>query len=106
MRIIAKRTLVQFIAGLSGHHDEQAVTTAIWSWYGIVKEASWPNAMALKQHIGHASIVGDRVVFNIKGNDYRLIVAMDYEHQIAYIKWLGTHRDYDKVDVRTAEHGY
>ncbi len=48
---------------------------------------------------------GDRIVFNIKGNDYRLVVAVDYEKQIVWIKWIGTHRAYDKIDVVRVDYG-
>jgi mRNA interferase HigB len=47
-----------------------------------------------------------RVVFNIKGNDYRLVVAIHYRHQIVFIKWIGTHEDYDKIDVKTVKYGH
>jgi mRNA interferase HigB len=50
-------------------------------------------------------ISADRIVFNIKGNDYRLVVAVDFEKGIVWIKWIGTHRDYDKIDVRKVQHG-
>jgi mRNA interferase HigB len=46
------------------------------------------------------------VVFNIKGNDYRLVVAINYRHQIVFIKWIGTHGDYDKIDVNTVKYGH
>ena len=46
------------------------------------------------------------MVFNIKGNDYRLVVAINYRHQIVFIKWLGTHADYDKIDVKTVKYGH
>ncbi len=60
----------------------------------------------MKRDIGAASIVGrNRVVFNIKGNDYRLVTAINYRRQIVFIKWIGTHRDYDKIDVRTVNYG-
>jgi mRNA interferase HigB len=51
------------------------------------------------------SMVGDRVVFTIKGNSYRLVVAMGYERQWVFVKWVGTHRAYDKIDVRTVHYG-
>lgn len=52
-----------------------------------------------------ASIVGsDRVVFNIKGNDYRLVTAIDYRRQAVFIKWVGNHSDYDKIDVKTVKY--
>ena len=60
-----------------------------------------------KAYYGNASIVGaDRVVFNIKGNDYRLVTAIDYRRGIVFIKWLGSHTDYDKIDVRTVQYDH
>jgi mRNA interferase HigB len=54
----------------------------------------------------NASIVGsDRVVFNIKGNSYRLVAAINYPHQIVFIKWIGSHADYDKIDVKMVKYG-
>jgi mRNA interferase HigB len=53
-----------------------------------------------------ASIVSaDRIVLNIKGNDYRLVVAVDFEKSIAWIKWIGTHKDYDKINVKEVQYG-
>ena len=58
-----------------------------------------------KRSYGNASIVSaDRIVFNIKGNDYRLVVSVDFEKAIVWIKWIGTHKDYDLVDVRKVQH--
>jgi mRNA interferase HigB len=60
----------------------------------------------VKRLYASASIVNaDRIVFNIKGNDYQLAVSVDFEKGIVWIKWLGTHRDYDQIDVRRVEHG-
>lgn len=60
----------------------------------------------MKRSYATASIVSaDRIVFNIKGNDYRLIVATDFDKGIVWIKWIGTHKDYDKIDVREVQHG-
>jgi mRNA interferase HigB len=60
----------------------------------------------VKRSYATASIVSaDRIVFNIKGNDYRLVVAIDFEKKIAWIKWIGTHKDYDKIDVKEVQHG-
>jgi len=54
----------------------------------------------------NASIVGsDRAVFNIKGNSYRLVVAINYAHHIVFIKWIGSHADYDKIDVKMVNYG-
>jgi mRNA interferase HigB len=60
----------------------------------------------VKRHYATASIVSaDRIVLNIKGNSYRLVVAVDFEKAIVFIKWIGTHADYDRIDVRTVQHG-
>jgi len=59
----------------------------------------------VKRRYATASIVsGERIVFNIKGNDYRLVVAVDFEKGIVWIKWIGGHADYDRIDVREVEH--
>lgn len=69
-----------------------------------VQQASWKNSADVKQDFASASIVGsDRVVFNIKGNHYRLVVAINYERWTVFIKWFGTHAQYDRIDVRTVE---
>ena len=81
----------QFRAGLKKHLD---------AWYAEVEKASWKDPPELKAQFCSASIVsGERVVFNIKGNDYRLVVAINYHYQILLIIWLGTHKEYDKIDA-------
>ena len=70
------------------------------AWYAEVEKAVWKDPAELKAQFRSASIVsGERVVFNIKGNDYRLVVAINFNYQILLIIWLGTHREYDKIDV-------
>jgi len=65
-----------------------------------VEAAKWKNPAEVKAAYANASIVGDdRVVFNIKGNAFRLVVAVDYLRQVVFIKWIGSHADYDRVDV-------
>lgn len=60
----------------------------------------------MKRLYASASIVSaDRIVFNIKGNDYRLVEAVDFEKTIVWIKWVGTHKDYDGIDVKEVDHG-
>lgn len=69
-----------------------------------MRRASWKNSADVKRHYASASVVSaDRIVFNIKGNDYRLVVAVDFEKGIVWIKWIGTHADYDRVDVKKVE---
>ncbi|WP_084292291.1 type II toxin-antitoxin system HigB family toxin [Bradyrhizobium sp. WSM3983] len=76
---------------------------ALDAWFDEVKKR---GAADIKRSYATASIISaDRVVFNIKGNDYRLVVAIDFEKSIVWIKWIGTHRDYDKIDVREVRHG-
>lgn len=78
---------------------------ALDAWFDEVKKARWSNAADVKRSYATASIVSaDRVVFNIKGNDYRLVVAVDFEKSIVWIKWIGTHRDYDKIIVKEVRH--
>lgn len=78
---------------------------ALDSWWQEAKRAQWKNSSDVKASYAHASIVGaDRVVFNIKGNAYRLVVAIDYQRALVFIKWLGTHKEYDSIDVRTVQY--
>jgi len=101
MRIIARRTLRQFVETRRGYKDHAALKAALDAWFDEVKKARWSSAADVKRSYATASIVSaDRVVFNIKGNDYRLVVAVDFEKSIVWIKWIGTHRDYDKIDVK------
>jgi mRNA interferase HigB len=106
VRVIARRTLLLFVESLKGQEGQRAVKVALEAWFQEAQRAEWRSPADVKRSYGTASIVGgDRVVFNIKGNACRLITAVDYRRQIVFIKWLGTHRDYDKVDVRTVQHG-
>lgn len=105
MRIIARRTLLNYVASLRGHRDQTAVAQALDVWFHHAAKAHWKNAADIRQTFATASIVSaDRVVFNIKGNDHRLIVAIDFEKSIIWIKWIGSHRDYDRIDAAKVEH--
>lgn len=106
MRIIARRTLREFVASRTGHKDQGALKSALDTWFHEAQNAEWRSSAELKESYATASIVSaDRVVFNIKGNSYRLVVAIDYEKGIVWIKWLGTHKDYDQIDVTEVEYG-
>jgi mRNA interferase HigB len=106
MRIIARGTLRKFIEARARHRDARALESALYAWFAEVRKASWPNMAAVKRHYATASVISaDRVVFNIKGNSYRLVVAIDFEKSIVFIKWIGTHADYDKIDVKAVQHG-
>jgi mRNA interferase HigB len=106
VRIIARRTLREFVAERARHKDASALKSALDAWFDEVKKAHWKNAADVKRLYRTASIVSaDRIVFNIKGNDYRLVAAVDFLRAIVWIKWIGTHTDYDRIDVAEVEHG-
>lgn len=70
-----------------------------------MKKAHWKSTADIKRAYATASIVtAERVVFNVKGNAYRLVVAVDFAKGIVWIKWIGTHKGYDRIDVREVEH--
>jgi mRNA interferase HigB len=105
VRIIARRTLREFVVSLAGHKDQQAVKAALDAWFDEAKKARWRNSAELKRSYAAASVVtAERIVFNVKGNAYRLVVAVDYEKSILWIKWIGTHKEYDRIDVTTVQH--
>ena len=106
MRIIARRTLRAFVEARVGQRDHPALKAALDAWFDEAKKARWSSTADVRRRYATASIVSaDRIVFNIKGNDYRLVVAVDFEKSIVWIKWIGTHEDYDKIDVKEVQHG-
>lgn len=106
MRIIARRTLREFVDSLAGQKEQPAVKAALDAWFGEVSKAEWTSSADVKRFYATASIVNaERIVFNIKGNDYRLVVSIDFEKGIVWIKWIGTHKAYDRIDVTEIEHG-
>jgi mRNA interferase HigB len=97
--------LVRFIERMAGHKDHRALKSALDAWFQEATHAEWKNSADIKASYAHASIVGaDRVVFNIKGNAYRLIVSVNYQRATVFVKWLGTHKEYDLIDVRTVKY--
>lgn len=96
MRIITKKHLYDYLLKNPETADHIA------SWIAEVEKASWENSNEVKRQYRNASPVGSRrVVFNIKGNDHRLIVAMAYKLQTVYLKFIGSHKEYDAVDAET-----
>lgn len=96
--IIALRTLKLHWEKLGREDSEHPLK----AWYREAKQAEWKNPNEIKQQYRSASIVGDnRVVFNVCGNKYRLIVKINYEAQWVFIRFIGTHKEYDKIDVRS-----
>jgi len=94
MRIISRKTLREF------WEKHPNARQSLQAWYADVKRAEWKSPSDIKEVYRNASIVGNnRAVFNIKGNRYRLVVAIQYEFGIVYIRFIGTHSKYDKIDV-------
>jgi mRNA interferase HigB len=105
MRIIARRALREFVERRAGCRDHRALKAALDAWFSEVSKAKWQNMADVKRLYATASTVSaERVVFNIKGNDYRLVVAVDFEKSIVWIKWIGSHQDYDRIDVKEVDY--
>ncbi|MBD2753973.1 type II toxin-antitoxin system HigB family toxin [Spirosoma validum] len=99
MVIIAKATLIRFA---ETHPD---ATIALMEWYDTVAEADWSNINGVRAQFNSVDYVGnERFVFNIRGNRYRLIVAILFSIRTVYIKFIGTHADYDKIDAKLIEY--
>ena len=96
MRVIAKKILRNF---LIKHNDCES---QLKSWFHEAQRANWKNPNEIKKEFPSASILQDnRVVFNITGNSYRLIVKINYDYKILWIRFIGTHKQYDKIDANT-----
>ena len=99
MRIIALSTLKAFWEANPGHRDAEQPVLA---WYHTVKMANWRTPADVKAAFGTASVLKDgRVVFNIAGNKYRLVVWINYDFGVIYVRFIGTHRQYDAIDAQT-----
>lgn len=106
MRIIARRALRLFTEGRVGRPDQPALKSALDAWFNEVRKARWRSTADVKRLYATASVISaDRIVFNIRGHAYRLVVAVDFEKSVVWIKWIGTHKDYDRIDVKEVEHG-
>lgn len=102
MRVIAKRTLRQFWQSSSRYAGAQG---PIEAWHAETLKASWRTPQEVKAQFRSASILrGGRVVFNIAGNKYRLVVSIDYGRQVCFVKFIGTHEQYDSIDAETVQH--
>ena len=98
MRVISIKKIKDYYEGTQG--SEQALK----SWLDEARKADWKTPEDIKDRYSHASILSNnRVVFNIKGNDYRLVVAVAYQFGAVYVKFIGTHAEYDKIDAKTVE---
>lgn len=98
MRVIALSTLKAFPASRPERRDAEE---PILAWYREVLHADWDTPAAVKAQFGNASILKDgRVVFNLAGNKYRLVAWINYPYRVVYIRFIGTHRQYDAVDAQ------
>lgn len=105
MRVVARSTLTRFVQNRVPRGERRLVAEHLQAWFKLVKAARWASSADLKAQFRSASIVSARrVVFNIKGNDYRLVVGINYLSQAIFIKWIGTHDEYDKIDILTVQH--
>lgn len=94
MRIISRRKLREFWE----NHPDSSI--ALQAWFHDVESAVWNTPADIKAVFQNASFVANnRVVFNIKGNHYRLVVVVIYQHGVVYIRFVGTHEEYDRIDV-------
>lgn len=99
MRIIALSTLRSF------WEKHPQAKEPLQGWYFEALRAEWKTPAEIKAQYRNASFVGNnRVVFNIKGNDYRIVVAVVYKAGALFIKFVGTHKEYDQINVETVEH--
>ena len=98
MNIIVKRSILYYV------NKYPLAEISLLTWYHEFLKQEFKNFNELKTVYGNASIVANnRIVFNIKGNDYRLIVSVNFKQTAAYIIWFGTHKEYDKINVETIE---
>lgn len=96
MRVISRRALRDF---WEQHPDAEV---SLRAWFREASDATWKSPAEIKRRYATASIVGeDRVVFNIKGNQYRLVVAVKYRSGLGFVRFIGTHARYDRIDVLT-----
>jgi len=97
MRIISKKTLKDFYEQKQYKDSKNPLE----SWHQEVLKTDWNNSNEIKNQFRNASVIGDnRVVFNIHGNKYRLIVKINYFAKIIFIRFIGTHKQYDKINAR------
>ena len=97
MRVIALSTLKVLLQSSSAYAREP-----VMAWYRHVQAADWATPADVKRDIRTASILKDgRVVFNIAGNKYRIVVWINYPYRVVYVRFIGTHHQYDKIDAQT-----
>ncbi len=99
MRVIALSTLRAFLQSKPAYAEARE---PVMAWYRQVRAADWATPADLKRDVRTASILRDgRAVFNIAGNKYRIVVWINYPYRVVYVRFIGTHRQYDKVAAQT-----
>jgi mRNA interferase HigB len=99
VRVIALSTIKRFLDASPARSDAREPLLA---WYRQAKRADWASPAALKRDIASASVLRDgRVVFNVAGNKYRLVAWINYPYRVLYIRFVGTHAQYDQIDAQT-----
>jgi mRNA interferase HigB len=94
MRVISKSALLKFAKRYPDGKD------AALAWHAEVKREDWDQPAAVKRRYPLCSLIkGNRVVFNIKGNNYRIVVCINYKYRVVYIRFAGSHKEYDAIDV-------
>ncbi|EKB48483.1 hypothetical protein B879_02883 [Cecembia lonarensis LW9] len=97
--IITRKTILEYA------EKYPAASNALFEWYHEILRSEFNNFNELKAKYGNSSLVGDnRVVFNIMGNKFRLVVRIVFDFRVIQIKWFGTHKEYDKIDVNTVSY--
>ena len=98
MRVIALSALKAFLDRSASHADARE---PVMAWYRIARQADWASPADVKRAVRNVSILQDgRAVFNIAGNKYRLVVWINYPYRVVYVRFIGTHRQYDKIDAQ------
>lgn len=99
MRVISVKTIKLF------SNSHKTASQSLLSWYEEMRKAEWKNHNELKAQFSNASIITNkRVVFNIHGNHYRLIVDIEYRLGIVFVVWIGSHKEYDQIDSKTVRY--
>jgi len=96
MRLIARSTLAEF-----GEKHPQA-RASLAHWFSVAKAAAWANAGEVQASFSKAKVLnGERVRFEVAGGDFRMVVAFDFRRSIAFVKFIGSHAEYDRIDALT-----
>jgi mRNA interferase HigB len=102
MIVVGTRIIEDYFDERAGHQGIKVARTQYGVWFSIASRAEWRNPEDVKRSHPKASILkGGRAVFNIKGNDYRLVAALNYRASVLMIRFFGTHAEYDAIDAET-----